>query len=103
MSFGGPGNLASGGALLKSGFGEPIATGSIVGFQLDLTDPKQVNITIFQDGKNLGEAFSSKRPEGATMYPAVSGNKKGDKFRIRVGGEPSPPKANARQTQPHEG
>jgi len=83
LFFGGPGNLSNGSGGLRTGFGDGVAQGSIIGITLDLSVPDSVSMDVWQDGKHLGQAFKScPREQDASVYPVVKAKAAGDSFRI---------------------
>lgn len=85
LFLGGPGNLSDGGGLLKGGFGEHVASGDVIGVELDLRDPATVGVSYWQNGTPLGQAFAGcPREEGAAVHPVVKAKGKGDRFRLSL-------------------
>eukprot|EP00403_Amphidinium_massartii_P040003 CAMPEP_0178437728 /NCGR_PEP_ID=MMETSP0689_2-20121128/35167_1 /TAXON_ID=160604 /ORGANISM="Amphidinium massartii, Strain CS-259" /LENGTH=394 /DNA_ID=CAMNT_0020059989 /DNA_START=88 /DNA_END=1272 /DNA_ORIENTATION=- len=85
LLYGGPGNLSNGSGGLRTGFGDGVKKGSIIGVTLDLTDEAAVGLTFWDGDKCLGEAFKGcERSPGAIVYPVVSANKTGDRFKLSL-------------------
>ena len=93
LFFGGPGNLSNGSAGLRTQFGEEVKPGSVIGVTLDLTNEKTVGVTFWEGDTCLGEAFKDcPREPGAMVFPAVCGNKSGDRFKLSLRRNPRKPK-----------
>ncbi|CAK9014403.1 unnamed protein product [Durusdinium trenchii] len=94
LFFGGPGNLANGGGLLRGNFGDGLQTGSVVGFLSDI-ESSTVKVTVYQGGRCLGQAFESPLQDpSAPIFPVIQAKADGDKFRIV---KATPPKERRRE------
>lgn len=82
--FGGPGNLSSGIALVKGGFGKAVKTGTVVGVLVEFVEDSQgvhVDVFFYQDGKSLGKGFSADlKVPTVQLYPVVQASSDGDRF-----------------------
>jgi len=99
LLFGGPGNLSNGSALMKGEFGEQVSKGSVVGILFEMTSDL-VTLTVYQDGRCLGPAFTAKRQEKAQLFPLVQAKSDGDTFRIAF---KAPPAVRSRESGSQEG
>lgn len=82
LFFGGPGNLSSGGALVRGGFGEKITKGMVIGVLVQIS-AEAVTVTFYQNGRCLGPGFVAERSTPAEVFPVVSASSDGDRFAIR--------------------
>ena len=94
MLFGGPGNLSNGSALKRAEFGSEISKGAVIGILVEMTE-QALTLTVYQDGRCLGPAFTAPRVGQAKVFPLVQAKKDGDTFRIDF---KTPPAIRARES-----
>lgn len=82
LFFGGPGNLSSGGALVRPGFGKPIKKGAVIGVLVQISE-EAVTVVFYQNGRCLGPGFVAERSVPSDVFPVVSTSSDGDRFAIR--------------------
>ena len=83
LFYGGPGNLADGGACCKSQWGDDVKKGDVVGILVQVKDSK-LTMTVYHNGRCMGPAYEVPY-SGAKIYPVVQAQKDGDIFRIATG------------------
>ena len=91
--------MSNGSALMKGEFGEQVSKGSVVGILFEMTSDL-VTLTVYQDGRCLGPAFTAKRQEKAQLFPLVQAKSDGDTFRIAF---KAPPAVRSRESGSQEG
>eukprot|EP00913_Durusdinium_trenchii_P019915 g18720.t1 len=110
LFFGGPGNLANGGGLLRGNFGDGLQTGSVVGFLSDI-ESSTVKVTFMTCGSGIfppngymdNKSFCNVlqvdgcpvcQDPSAPIFPVIQAKADGDKFRIV---KATPPKERRRE------